>query len=67
MTHSDTYRKALDIALTDLTTTLIEARDYLHNPDYPLAAIGVLTEFSEKADDVKAALRLFTNAMRCKS
>ena len=67
MTDTDTYREALDTALTDLTVTLAEARDYLYSPDYPLAAIGVLTEFEDKADDVKAALRLFTNAMRCKS
>ena len=35
MTDIETYRKALDIALTDLTVTLTEARDYLYNPDYP--------------------------------
>jgi hypothetical protein len=55
MTDSDTYRKALDIALTDLTVMLTEARDYL---------FGTLTSFADKADDVKAALRLYTNAMR---
>ena len=60
----ETYRKALDIALTDLTITLTEARDCLYSPDYPLAAIGALTGFTERADDVKAALRLYTNAMR---
>ena len=43
---------------------LTEARDYLYSPDYPLAAIGTLTSFADKADDVKAALRLYTNAMR---
>jgi hypothetical protein len=64
MTDTDTYRKALDIALTDLTITLTEARDYLYSPDYPLAAIGTLTSFADKADDVKAALRLYTNAVR---
>jgi hypothetical protein len=67
MTDSDTYRKALDIALTDLTVTLTEARDYLYRPDHPLAAIGTLTNFADKADDVKAALRLYTNAMRRQS
>ena len=64
MTDSDTYRKALDLAITDLIVTLTEARDFLYSPDYPLAAIGTLTNFSDKADDVKAALRLYTNAMR---
>jgi hypothetical protein len=64
MTDVETYRKALDIALTDLTVTLTEARDYLYSPDYPLAAIGTLTDFADKTDDVKAALRLYTNAMR---
>ncbi len=64
MTDSETYRKALDIALTDLTATLTEARDYLYNTDYPLAAVGTLTSFADKADDVKAALRLYTNAIR---
>ena len=39
MTDSATYRKALDIALADLTITLTEARDYLYSEDYPLAAI----------------------------
>lgn len=67
MTDSDTYRKALDIALTDLTVTLTEARDYLYSQDYPLAAIGTLTNFTDQADDVKAALRLYTNAMRRQS
>jgi hypothetical protein len=64
MTDTETYRKALDIALTDLTVTLTEARDYLYSADYPLAAIGTLTSFADKADDVKAALRLYTNAIR---
>jgi hypothetical protein len=64
MTDSDTYRKALHLAITDLIVTLTEAGDYLYRPDYPLAAIATLTNFSDKADDVKAALRLYTNAMR---
>jgi hypothetical protein len=64
MADTATYRKALDIALTDLTVTLTEARDHLYNPDFPLAAIGTLTSFADQADDVKAALRLYTNAMR---
>lgn len=64
MTDTETYRKALHTALTDLTITLTEARDYLYSPDYPLAAIGTLAGFSEQADDVRAALRLYTNAMR---
>ena len=42
MTDTETYRKALDIALTDLTITMTEARDYLYSSDYPLAAIGTL-------------------------
>jgi len=67
MTDTDTYREALDTALTDLTVTLAEARDYLYSPDYPLAAIGALTNFTDQADDVKAALRLYTNALRRKS
>ena len=67
MTDSATYRKALDMALTDLTITLTEARDYLYSEDYPLAAIGTLTKFAEQADDVKAALRLYTNAKRRKA
>ena len=60
------HGKALDIALTDLTVTLTEAREYLYSPDYPLAAIGTLTSFTDQADDVKAALRLYTNAIRRK-
>jgi len=67
MTDTETYRKALDIALTDLTVTLTEARDYLYSPDFPLACIGTLTSFNDKADDVKAALRLYTNAIRRQS
>lgn len=64
MTDIDVYRKALDIALADLTVTLTEARDFLHSQDYPFAAIGSLTSFADKADDVKAALRLYIYAMR---
>ena len=64
MTDIETYRNALDTALTDLTITLAEARDYLYNPGYPLAAIGTLITFADQADDVKAALRLYTNAVR---
>ncbi len=64
MTDTETYRKALHTALTHLTVTLTEARDYLYSPDYPLAAIGTLALFAEQADDVKAALRLYTNAIR---
>jgi hypothetical protein len=67
MSDTETYRKALDIALTDLTITLTEARDYLYSLDYPLATIGTLTSFADKADDVKAALRLYTNAIRRKA
>jgi hypothetical protein len=63
-TVTETYRKALDIALNDLITMLKEAQDYLHSPEYPLAAIGTLTLFGEKSEDVKAALRLYTNTMR---
>lgn len=64
MTDIDTYRKALDIALTDLTALLTEARACLYDTQYPLAAIGTLISFADKADDVKAALRLYTNATR---
>ena len=64
MTNTEIYRKALDIALADLTATLTEARDFLHSQNYPLAAIGTLTSFADKADDVKAALRLYTYDMR---
>jgi hypothetical protein len=64
MTDTETYRKALDLALTDLGATLIEAREYLHSPKHHLAAIGTLAIFEQQADDVKAALRLYTNAMR---
>ena len=64
MTNIEIYRQALDIALADLTVTLTEARDFLHSRDYPLAAIGTLTIFADKADDVKAALRLYSYAMR---
>lgn len=59
----ETYRKALDHALNDLTMLLKEAQDYLGS-NYNLAAIGTLTIFDEKAEDVKAALRLYTNALR---
>jgi len=62
--NSKTYRVALDIALTEMTVLLTEARDYLHNPEYPLAVLGTLHSFDEKAEDVKAALRLYANALR---
>ncbi len=61
---TETYRKALALALNDLITLLNEAQDYLDSADYDLAAIGTLTMFDEKAEDVKAAARLYTNAMR---
>lgn len=64
MTNIEIYREALDSTLDDLIVTLTEARDFLHSQDYPLAAIGTLTIFADKADDVKAALRLYTYAMR---
>jgi hypothetical protein len=67
MTDSDAYRTALDVAMTNLIATLSEARRYLYDSDYPLASIGTMTVFADQADDVKAALRLFTNAMRRKA
>jgi hypothetical protein len=64
MNDTDTYRDALDLALDDLITLLKEAQVYLYSPEYKLAAIGTLTSFADKADDVKAALRLYTNSVR---
>jgi hypothetical protein len=63
-TVTETYRKALDLALNDLITLLKEAQEYLGSAEYNLAAIGTLTMFDEKAEDVKAAARLYTKAMR---
>jgi len=67
MNDTDTYRDALDLALNDLITMLKEAQVYLYSPEYKLATIGTLTSFADKADDVKAALRLYTNAIRRQS
>ena len=61
---AETYRTALDTALTELVILLTEARDYLYSSEFNLATIGTLVMFDEKAEDVKAALRLYTNAMR---
>ena len=59
---TETYRRALDIALDELITLLKEAQDYLASEKYDLAAIGTLSAFSDKAEDLKAALRLYTRA-----
>ena len=61
---SETYRVALDIALTELAILLTEARVYLYSADYTLATIGTLQQFDEKTENVKAALRLYSNALR---
>ena len=58
---TETYRRALDIALDELITLLNEAQDYLASEKYDLAAIGTLA-FGDKAEDLKAALRLYTRA-----
>ena len=55
---SETYRSALDLAITELAVLLTEARDFLYSTDFKLATIGTLQQFDEKAEDVKAALRL---------
>jgi hypothetical protein len=64
MTDTDIYRAALDRALDDLITLLKEAQVYLYSDDYKLAVIGTLMAFGDKSDDLKAALRLYTHAMR---
>ena len=62
MTATETYRRALGIALDDLIMLLKDAHDYLAGEKDDLAAIGTLSEFSDKAEDLKAALRLYTRA-----
>ena len=61
---TDTYRKALDIALNELGELLREALLYLHSVEHPMAAIGTLLEFDDRAEQVRAALRLYKHAMR---
>ena len=61
---TDTYRKALDIALNELGELLREAVLYLHSDEHPMAAIGTLLEFDDRAEQVRAALRLYKHAMR---
>lgn len=53
-----TYRSAFDFALAKLIDTLKEAQEYL-GEGYDLAAIGTMAMFDDRADDMKAALRLF--------
>jgi hypothetical protein len=60
----DTYRTALDIALTEMVIMITEARDCLYSTEHRFAAIGVLSLFDEKTADAKAALRLYTNALQ---
>ena len=54
---------ALSVSIEILRGTLGEAIDYLTHDNYT-AALGTLILFDEQADDIKAALRLFTKAMR---
>ena len=58
---TQTFRAALDFALDEFIRTLKEAQDYLGGGD-DLAAIGTLLLFDQQAEDVKAALRLFSRA-----
>ncbi len=53
-----TYRSAFDFALAGLIDTLKEAQEYL-SEGYDLAAIGTMTMFDDRSEDMKAALRLF--------
>jgi len=58
---TQTFRAALDFALDEFIRTLKEAQDYLGGGD-DLADIGTLLLFDQQAEDVKAALRLFSRA-----
>ena len=58
---TQTFRAAFDVALDEFITTLKEAQDYLGGGN-DLAAICTLVLFDERAEDVKAALRLFRRA-----
>jgi len=59
---TQTFRAAFDFALDEFIRTLKEAQDYLGGGDN-LAAIGALLLFDQQAEDVKAALRLFSRAV----
>jgi len=60
---TQTFRAAFDFALEDLIAILKEAQDYLGSGE-DLAAIGTLTIFDDQAEDLKAALRLFSRALQ---
>jgi hypothetical protein len=60
----DTYRRALAAAIDDMVKLFDEAQDLVENDELPLAIVGLLTEFDTHADNLKAALRLYANAMR---
>ncbi len=55
---------AAPLALSELVLLLTEARGFLYSTEFNLATIGTLVMFDEKAEDVKAALRLYSNALR---
>lgn len=63
MTRTDPIAQAALLAIDELQTLLGHARTHLKAGE-TLAAIGALVTFDERADDMRAALRLLRSARR---
>lgn len=63
MTHQDPVALAAMAAIDELLTLLGEARTYLTEGE-TRAAIGTLVVFDDRAEDLRAALRLLHMAQR---
>ena len=64
MSLTDTYRTALAVAIDEMVSLLDDAQGCIGNHELPFAIIGLLAEYDQRSENLKAALRLYTDAMR---